>query len=84
MNGSVSISCLSNVILDFGDNIIYIDYTEEYIDDSKYKIEAFIDIERNVNNNHCMQFDYNWYTVLWNLCGKMLEFTISKYKYYIS
>ena len=50
MNGSVSISCPSNVILDFGDNIIYIDYTEEYIDDSKYKIEAFIDIERSVNN----------------------------------
>ena len=52
MNGSASISCPRNVILDFGDNIIYMDYTKESIDnsDTKYKIQVFIDIERSVNN----------------------------------
>ena len=45
MNGSASISCPNYVILNFRDNIIYIDYTEESIDDSytKYKIQSFID-----------------------------------------
>ena len=51
MNNSVAIKCKSDVILDFNNNYIYIDNSEDYIKDSnKYDIGCFIDMERGVKN----------------------------------
>ena len=47
MNSSVAINCQNYVILDFEDNYIYTDNSENYKTDSKeYYIGCFIDLER--------------------------------------
>ena len=51
MNLSVAINCKSYVILDFENNIIYIDNSENYKSEGKeYKIISFIDMERGINH----------------------------------
>ena len=52
MNSSISINCRSYVIIDFGDNYIYIDNSKICTKDSgeKYSIQCFIDIEKNLHD----------------------------------
>ena len=52
MKSSISINCRSYVIIDFGDNYIYIDNSKIYTKDSgeKYSIQCFIDIEKNLHD----------------------------------
>ena len=51
MNNSVAINLKEYLILDFENNYIYSDYSENYITSSKtYKIDCFIDGERGINN----------------------------------
>ena len=51
MSKSVAIKCISNIILDFNNNFIYIDNSEDYVNESNnYNIGCFIDMERGVKN----------------------------------
>ena len=52
MKSSISINCRSYVIIDFGDNYIYIDNSQTYTKDSgeKYSIQCFIDIEKYLHD----------------------------------
>ena len=50
MYGSVAIICQSYCILDFEDNIIYVDYSEKYTNQEgkEFSIGCFINFERNI------------------------------------
>ena len=50
MSTSLAINCKSYVILDFENNYIYIDNSDKFVNSSgkEYKIDCFIDIERNI------------------------------------
>ena len=51
MNNSVAINLKEYLILDFENNYIYSDNSEDYVNSSKtYKIACFIDGERGINN----------------------------------
>ena len=51
MNTSVAINLKSNLILDFENNYIYSDDSENYVTSNKtYKLQCFIDAERGISN----------------------------------